>query len=386
MLSGPLRLLLLTSSTGGGHDMRARSLRQWATAHTPWTVSTQQVLEETHALYRFGVSTYNLIQRRMPALHHAYFGFLELAAMHRKAARIINAASFRERVAQFAPDVVVSTHAHLNHGFFELARNAMTHAPVCVTYCGELSGGYGFSRHWVNPDADAFIAAVETTRHAALDLGMRAARTLTGGFMLDPRFYAERCGASLRAHFMRDTLQLDPDRFTLLLATGASGANNHLRVLQALQMLPRAPQVIALCGRDEALPAGLQDIASQHRDMPLRALGHSNEMPMLMQCADAIFARPGTGTTSEAMVSGCPIIFNRIGGAMPQERITLLYARQQGFGAVVREAGALPGSVDRWMQADGTLAAEREAMRRATPPGHPLSILEYVARLAAERP
>ena len=94
------------------------------------------------------------------------------------------------RVSEFRPNVVLSTHAHLNHGFFDLARRAVGEDKVrCVTYCGELAAGYGFSRHWVNADADLFVGAVEEVTEAAIGLGMDAQRARTGGFLLAPGFY-----------------------------------------------------------------------------------------------------------------------------------------------------------------------------------------------------
>ena len=48
-------------------------------------------------------------------------------------------------------------HAHLNHGYFELSRS--THLkPRFAVFCGELADGYGFSKHWVNPQNDLFIS------------------------------------------------------------------------------------------------------------------------------------------------------------------------------------------------------------------------------------
>ena len=78
---GKVRILILSSSTGGGHDMRARSLKQWCEKYSPAgsIVTTQhQVLEDNSALYRFGVGIYNWIQRYWPFLHHLYFNILEL--------------------------------------------------------------------------------------------------------------------------------------------------------------------------------------------------------------------------------------------------------------------------------------------------------------------
>ena len=81
---GTVRTLILTSSTGGGHNMRANSFVHWtreaygrAAANE---IQIHKCLENTHGLYRFGVGLYNRIQRYAPWAHHVYFNFLEVAA------------------------------------------------------------------------------------------------------------------------------------------------------------------------------------------------------------------------------------------------------------------------------------------------------------------
>lgn len=184
-----MRVVILTSSSGGGHDMRAASFRRWAERLTDWDVEILQALEDTHPVYRFGVDLYNWIQRTWPVLHHVYYNYLELVGTVKTGDRILGAEGFRQKVRALAPDLVVSTMDHLNHGFFDLARRERGDAVRCVTYCGELFGGYGFSRHWVNPEADLFIAAVSEIEAAARHLGMPAERVTTGGFLLHPDFW-----------------------------------------------------------------------------------------------------------------------------------------------------------------------------------------------------
>ena len=78
---GPLvRTLILTSSTGGGHNMRASSFVHWTHetlgAGAAEEIQIHKCLENTHGLYRFGVGLYNRIQRHIPWAHHVYFNFL----------------------------------------------------------------------------------------------------------------------------------------------------------------------------------------------------------------------------------------------------------------------------------------------------------------------
>ena len=104
-----LRILILSSSTGGGHDMRARSLRQWCEKHSPAgsVVATQhQVLEDSSILYRFGVGIYNWIQKHWPFLHHLYFNCLELFHVSAKPLLLLGKARYKKLLEQVQPNII----------------------------------------------------------------------------------------------------------------------------------------------------------------------------------------------------------------------------------------------------------------------------------------
>lgn len=377
-----LRLLILTSSTGGGHDMRAMALSDWASKETDWEVTVHQALESTHGLYAFGVGLYNYIQRVAPVAHHAYFNYLELAGMHRKASWILGADRFLGTLETARPDLIVSTHAHLNHGFFELARRFDAKV-TCGTYCGELYGGYGFSRHWVNPAADFFLAAVQPCTEQALKLGMPTANATTAGFLLRPEFHAVDHDLGERGRLLEGELSLKSDLPTILLATGAVGANNHLALLRCLERRRRPLQVIALCGHNAALMNKVKRWGERAKYVSVRPLARRSDMQRLLRSVDLLMARPGTGTTSEAILCGTPIVFNGLGGVMPQEYLTVKFARQAGFGPVVYRPHQLARLMNRISDDDTLLRGWRAAVESARPRGHPRLILDRLAKATA---
>ncbi|WP_309398878.1 glycosyltransferase [Cerasicoccus maritimus] len=382
-----MKLLVLTSSTGGGHDMRARSLKAWAEHPSAASLGIQvevfQTLESLDGLYKFGVETYNWIQLHAPWLHHGYFNFLELAAMHRKASAIKGRERFAEELLRVRPDVIVSTHAHLNHGFFALAKEVLGADKVkCLTYCGELFGGYGFSKHWVNPASDGFIGAVQETCDWAAHLGMAADKNHVGGFMLNPGFWVDPLSPEAKRQWITDTLGLDPDQFILVLATGANSANNHLDLLDGLARAKVCPQVVALCGRNEVALDALNVWGIANPEIRIKPLPYFTEMFKLLQCASAVVARPGTGTTSESILAGCPIIFNGLGGIMPQEWITVKFMRAHGIDLVMNRAGQLPKLVKPLLDNPEQLADTKAKMVLVRPQQHPLDILKRLASLA----
>ena len=378
-----MRVLILTSSTGGGHNMRARAFQEWAQAEPRLNISAQlhHPLGKSHELYAFGVWLYNRIQRTAPFLHHVYFNFLEVVPIVR-AHKPLGAHKYRKVLEVLQPDVLISVHDSLNHCFFEYAREVLGKDRLkCVTYCGELSDGYGFSRHWVNPSADLFIGAVPETCEAAVRRGMPPGKTHLGGFMLRRCFYDPAPGEAERAAFYRNVLQFDPNEFTLLLSASTRGAHNHVRFLEALKRHRMDAQVVLLCGKSQITEREVSEWAKANPKARVRLLPHNTNVGLLMRSVSAIVARPGTGTTSEAIVSGCPLLLNCLGGVMPQERLTVKFCRKHGVAQLVRSPKELAQLVAEWKKRPELSAAIRQAMKSACPPSYPRDILKRIAAL-----
>ncbi len=383
----PQRWLVLTSSTGTGHDMRAASLTRWVHSELGGKVDVRmhQVLEATHRVYGFGVGLYNFIQRRVPWFHHVYFNYLEIAGMHRNPRRIWGRERFASLISEYRPHRVVSVHGHANHGFFDLARSAACAAgsaePACITYCGELFAGYGFSRHWANPRADGFIGATEEVCAAARAVGTPPAKIFHGGFLLRPPFYESDAALNARADELAGELGLRRDRFTLLLSTGLAGANNHVAIVRRLAESDATLQVVALCAHREDTRAALARLATAAPRLTIRTLGPTEpcRMAAVKRLASAVLARPGTGATSEAIQLGAPLIHNCIGGIMPQELITLQYCKQHGCSLVASSPAEVVTAVLRLKREPGLAETIRSRLAAARPAGGPAQIVRWIA-------
>src|ERR1700744_3069759 len=107
-----MRVLILSSSTGGGHDMRARAFDAWARLTPELKLETQVLrpLDTGPRIYRFGVGLYNWIQSHAPWAHHAYFNWLELVKPCRSRSSLLGAGVFCQRLETIRPDVVLSVH------------------------------------------------------------------------------------------------------------------------------------------------------------------------------------------------------------------------------------------------------------------------------------
>jgi processive 1,2-diacylglycerol beta-glucosyltransferase len=373
------RLLVLTSASGAGHDSHAFATVAWCRQlyGSEVEVTIAHALEDSHPVYRHGVDFYNFIQRRAPWFHHIYYNVVELLEVLNPGTVSLGRDYYIRLLERVRPHAILSVMDCLNRGYFEVAREVLGPEVKCATYCTEFGGGYGFSRNWVNPRGDFFFARTEDAAATALRRGMARERTLTVGHWAPPAFYSAAMNAAEKASYLRDTLGLDPSRFTLLLSTGGAGAQNHRAIIRSLLSLGEHVQVIALCGRNAQAQAHLE---SWSKDIPIqvRALSFTDEMAKLLQVSSAVVARAGATTSGEALLCNCPIIFNAIGLIMPQELPTWRYFRKHGIGFVAFRAAQIRSIVEQWLDRPDEFAELRlmmQSVRCMTNPGLALAKL-----------
>jgi processive 1,2-diacylglycerol beta-glucosyltransferase len=358
----PKRLLVLTSATGAGHDTHARATAEWCARlyGNAVEVTIDHTLEDSHGFYRGGVAFYNFIQRRMPWFHHLYYNVVEFIELFNPGTVSLGRDYYIRLLERTQPEAILSVMDCLNRGYFELAKSVLGAELKCATYCTEFGGGYGFSRNWVNPRGDFFFARTTEAAQEAVRRGVAEPRASVTGHWAPVAFYEPPLTPPEKAAYLRENLQLDPDRFTLLLSTGGAGAQNHQAILRELSALGNRLQVIALCGRDDRGRRQLQDWANGHAPFPVRTLSFTEEMPRLLQASSAVVARGGATTAGEALLCGCPMIFNGLGGTMPQELPTWRYFEKRGLGFAASSPAAIRSVVKNWLEQPASHAQLRD--------------------------
>jgi processive 1,2-diacylglycerol beta-glucosyltransferase len=378
-MNSPRRVLVLTSASGAGHDSQALAFAEWARLLHGGSVEVriEHLFEDSSRFLRGCVDFYNSIQRRAPWFHHLFYQWTECLGLVNSDSVSFGRGYYRDMLESWRPDVVLSVHDCLNRGYFEEARRVLS-GVKCATYCLEFEGGYGFSRSWVNRSADMFLGRTAATAECAARLGLAAEKCVAAGSLLGPRFFCTPPAENERPDWLDKTTGLDGRKFTLLLATGGSGAQNHEAILDRLRGCD--VQVVALCGRNEAARMRLEEWHRAHRDFGLCALPFTDEMPELLHACSMIFARAGV-TAAEALQCGCPIVFNTIGGVMPQEMPTIRWFRRRGVARAASSAAQLADAVRQWVESPHGFEAWRTQFRGCAIPGHPKEIVTRVLDL-----
>jgi processive 1,2-diacylglycerol beta-glucosyltransferase len=347
-----VRILVLTSSTGAGHDTRAQAFAEWCFElyRHDVDVRIEQMLEKSSGFFKLGVDFYNWIQKKSPWIHKAFFLFVELLSFLNKRSVSFGRAYYEQVLKEYKPHLVFSVHDCLNRGYFQMARQVLGADQVrCATYCGEFSGGFGYSVNWVEPSSDLYISRTDTARDYAVKIGMARERTRVRGHLMQPRHHIEVLRAEARTAFIEERLELRSDLFTVFLATGGNGANNHLELLPKLLPYADRVQAIVICGKNREAYNQLVHWRAEHPELHCFVDGFSDEVHLLLQVSDAIVTRGGTTTCAKALHFRCPIIFNAIGGIMPQEELTVKYFRNGAGAELIGNAADFGRVLDTWM-------------------------------------
>lgn len=332
--------------------MRAQALVAWFNRLMPeeTEVRVEPIIENASWLGAFGVWFYNLIHQHCPALHHIYFFIVEIFTWAHSRTVTYGGRYYRNLLKDFRPQLIISVHDSTNRGYFEDARRILGENKVkCVTYCGEFSGGYGFSRNWVNPTADFYYARTEEAAEAARNLGIDPRKVAVFPKLLPPDVFEapiprEECTA------LKESLGLKQDKWTLFLATGGYGANHHMEFLRVLLPLAEKVQVIIICGRNQSIFQRLNRWSRRNPQLTLHLEGYSFRIPEYLQISDAVITRGGANTTMEALHFECPILYNTLGGLMPQEYCTTRYLLNHDAACLIKKSRDLAAILQEWIE------------------------------------
>jgi processive 1,2-diacylglycerol beta-glucosyltransferase len=107
--------------------------------------------------------------------------------------------------------------------------------------------------------------------------------------------------------------------------------------------------VIVICGKNREAYNQLVHWRAEHPALHCFLDGYSDEVHLLLQASDVVVTRGGTTTCAKALHFRCPIIFNAIGGIMPQEELTVKFFRNGAAAELIANADDFSRVIDGWM-------------------------------------
>ncbi len=371
------RVLVLSASAGAGHLRAAEAIEKAIRLRgVASEVQHLDVLKYTNKVFRHMYSkAYIDLVNNAPEVLGWLYDYLDDPRKNdpiRAAFDRLNANPFIRYLRRYQPDVAICTH-FLPSGIISSLKGegkVKVLNTVVVT-------DFDVHAMWLCRHVEQYFVPLEETRVHLKALGVAQSLISVTGIPIDPVFMEPK---DQRA--MRRKHSLDPDRFTILVSAGGFGVGPVGHMMQALSRITRPVQVVAVCGRNEALQAELSalvtDLRKKQSSVFFTVMGFTTEMDELMTAADLFVGKPGGLTTSEVLAKGVPmVVINPIPG---QEERNSDHLLEQGAAIRCNNLPALSYKIESLINTPGKLASMSENARMM---GKPDAAFLVVDRLAA---
>jgi processive 1,2-diacylglycerol beta-glucosyltransferase len=372
-----MRILIATMTAGGGHLAAAAALEEaWHAARPRDVVERVDLLKFFSPLHRKIYSDgYVKLVERAPELWGMIFKRTDDPKVARRLNRLQRLFPGRSRLRftrhqkAFQPGVVLCTHYAPLEVLAQLRTRSHGSFPLVVSVVTD------FEAHalWMAEGVDLYCVAAEETKARLVARGAATEAVVVTGIPIAAKFAAKPDAATLRKKFgLRDDLPV------VLVLSGGFGMGPVAKILDQLDKVSPAMQIIVVCGRNEDLR---RQVAAQDRQHPARVFGFAGNMHELMTVADLILTKPGGLTSSEALALGKPLlILDPIPG---QEAANSDFLLERGAAAKVNRLEDLPFRIGQLLGSRKLAGMAKAAKLLGRPDSAALVCREVIKRLNA---
>ena len=332
-----MKILIFSSSTGGGHKRAAAALE--ATIHRLNPEAQVTVVDGLRAIGKVydttAVKGYYFLVKKAPKLYGGIYKVTDRKNIAYKAAMKINASKSKkllEEIEKHDPDVIIMCHAFITVMVSKLKKQGKLSGVKTIA----LITDYDAHRTYVAPDIDAYVLAEPQMAPKLIEeFGVDESRIFPLGIPTFEQFSVP----GVREEICRRE-GLDPNKTTVLLMAGSFGVTGVLKFYKKLARVNNDLQFIVITGKNEKLYEKLQEVVAEEGAADrTKLLYFVNNVEDYMHVSDLIVTKPGGLTISEALACHLPMaIYNAYPG---QEQFNVNFLLKQNAAiSVDKKTGA----------------------------------------------
>lgn len=353
-----MKILLLSCSTGEGHNHCAMAVREalLARGHEAEFLDMLQTFGEQ------GPLSFDKVLNRISTKAPEVFGMMYHAGQMYSATGVTSpvylantrhARQLREFILDRGYDAVVCSHLFPMETLTFLRR----HEGRSVRCYGVLSD-YTCIPFLPETELDGYFLPHADVRADCIAAGMAEERLFVSGMPVAAKFTEPMTREDARVQ-----LGLPQDRKIYLVMTGGIGCGDAVTLCDAIRRVPDEDSLLCvLPGRNEALRAALE--AAYHGDGVL-AVPFTDQVPAYMHAADVLLSKAGGISSSEAAVLGVPLVHTM---AIPGvETCNAEFFAAHGLSYFARSADEAARFADRLIYDTRCASRMLEAQRTALP-------------------
>jgi processive 1,2-diacylglycerol beta-glucosyltransferase len=298
---GKRRVLILSADVGEGHAAAARALaEQIESSEERAEVTVIDGLAAMGRLLRPVVEDgYRVQLRFVPWTYTIVYWLLEHVAPIRAIARrllcMLGSRPLARTIAEYDPDVVVSTYPAVTVVLARLRRTGEVRCPTVATIT-DLTGLF----FWAQPGIDMHLVmygeSMPSVERIAGEGSVQLVRPLISAEFLEPR----------SPEGARRALELPEQGRVVVVSGGGWGVGDIAGAVREFTRVPEVSSIVCLAGRNDQLAAKLRSaFAGEPR---VHVYGFTDRMPELLAAADVLVHSTGGVTCLEAKAAGTPVV------------------------------------------------------------------------------
>ena len=399
-----MKTMILTASTGGGHNRASNALKSYINTHVPESdVRIIDAIEECSSVLNFTVvKGYKALVTLTPSL------FGKIYKNSDKKSPLSDTVTFlyqqcakrlKPVIDEYMPDVIISCH------------------PFAGAILGYMKEQFGYTmplisivtdflphRTYIANGINAYVtASAQAKEILSTEYEIESDRIFDYGHPIFDRFYE---GNGRTREEVLNELGFDPDKRTVLIMAGSFGVTDILEIYENLLTIDADYQIIVITGRNQKLydafdkllhdedeivtdeePEFLSwfgedsilrymyDQSEQVIDILTRTFRHKieNRKPTklfffidnvddYMHVSDLIVTKPGGLTTSESIAAALPMVVFKAYPGQEEQNAALLV--ENNIGVIMESSETAAQTVGDLLKSDTKLDEMRESCRR----------------------
>ena len=343
------KVLILTTSTGGGHNEAASSLEKEFNKHGFVVKRLDALMEINKSLDAFIIGAFKILVGAFPKLYGNLYNKSKNERFNKLMTNCVSKISkdkIYEIILNEKPDLIISTHPFLVRVIGSLKENRLIDIPFV-----SVVTDYNAHQTYVDKNVDAYIAGSDYTSSTLIKKGISKDKIFSYGIPIKKEFLKESKIALIKL-----------SSFQILLMSGSLGLKDMKNVLKNIVDIEGDYNIVVVCGNNKKLKNNIEKEYSELiMNQKITLYGYTNNIPDIMESSDIIITKPGGLTISEAIAKRLPMI---IPYYIPgQEKENLDFLLKKGVAIYVSEKDSIKKLIESIMKNPKTLDIMKKNMK-----------------------
>ena len=319
------KVLIMSASTGGGHNRAARAIKEELESRTIDNMSIECEIVDSLKLVNNTMDKvisrgYEKSALYTPKAYGSVYRFSETTIASKNEFKTnpltsLMARKFKHLLNESTPDLIIGTHPFPMIALSTLKKNNNIHSlslsesfykstKVDIPPMISVLTDYTTHSTWIQNEIDYYIVGHEYVKELLVYEGVDSEKVKAFGIPVEKSFLSHRDRETVLTE-----LGLSPEKLTVLLMGGSFGAGNIKETLEDLIAIDRDFQILVITGRNEHLKDKLSKMLdSTIHNKNICLLGYTNKMNDILASIDVLISKPGGLTTTEALLNDVPMI------------------------------------------------------------------------------